>query len=311
MQKRKKRMDGEHRTFCCSWLLAFRLVLSHSLFRKGTVGASMSHLPVHSILSYSSTCSQGPFMQRSIGQPLSLKKCKCWTCVKVWKQILERTHPSHRGSPVEKRADSGSRAGSAKLCVASSAEIHLPVWKSDTFSSFPRRQQQNWMRNALEPHLSPCGNLSVRYRKRRSSRWGFIWQKGKSPTNDQKVKPVIATDTPLDPRPLVWPANGKIVRICTIAYFYSCQWNGSFVRWLIYWYLNAACKCLVFESGVCVGEIQVQWGGSLCSDSRWGPLVSHICNSLTHHRRLHQINPIQPCVHPISVFEHLTYSRNL
>lgn len=199
MQKRKKRMDGEHRTFCCSWLLAFRLVLSHSLFRKGTVGASMSHLPVHSILSYSSTCSQGPFMQRSVGQPLSLKKCKCWTCVKVWKQILERTHPSHRGSPMEKRADSGSRAGSAKLCVASSAEIHLPVWKSDTFSSFPRRQQQNWMRNALEPHLSPCGNLSVRYRKRRSSRWGFIWEKGKSPTNDQKVKPVIATDTPLDP----------------------------------------------------------------------------------------------------------------
>lgn len=54
-------------------------------------------------------------------------------------------HASHKESPMEDEAglwqqNDNCTPENKRHCVASSAEIHLPVWKSVKFSSFPQRE---------------------------------------------------------------------------------------------------------------------------------------------------------------------------
>lgn len=114
---------------------------------------------------------------------------------------------------------------------------------------------ENLMRNTLEPNLSLCDyafpNLSVGYGKSQSSLREFIWGKGKNTPRNKLLKGNICLHSPIDTywrptRLLVWPTNSKSIGICIVTYFYDCQWNWSFLGWLTYRYLNAACKRLIF-----------------------------------------------------------------
>lgn len=99
---------------------------------------------IFTILVYGYTYSQGPFIEENVGQLVTFKKYKYITCVTVWKQVTECTHPTKRAlwysAGLLWKQSRNCTLESKRHCVAPSAEIHLPVQKSDKFPSFPQRE---------------------------------------------------------------------------------------------------------------------------------------------------------------------------